>query len=134
MPEEKVPMTVLGKRLLDDELKQLMTVERPTIVKAIEIARENAALLQLNSRAEFHHGGWDTAFAAPFDLVLSNPPYIPTADIEDLAPEVSRYEPRLALDGFCLFGVDGNAEVARAAAASSRGLVGGRHASGIGRR
>jgi release factor glutamine methyltransferase len=38
-----------------------------------------------------------------FDLLLSNPPYIPTAEIETLAPEVRDYEPRSALDG----GVDG---------------------------
>src|SRR4051812_15810793 len=36
---DKIPMTVLGKRLLDEELKHLMTVERPTIIKAIEVAR-----------------------------------------------------------------------------------------------
>jgi release factor glutamine methyltransferase len=41
---------------------------------------------------------WDMA-AEPFDLVLSNPPYIPATDIESLAPDVSRYEPRAALDG-----------------------------------
>jgi release factor glutamine methyltransferase len=39
----------------------------------------------------------------PIDWVLSNPPYIPSGDIDGLAPEVSRHEPRLALDG----GVDG---------------------------
>ena len=39
----------------------------------------------------------------PFDAIVSNPPYIPTADIAQLSPEVSRYEPRLALDG----GADG---------------------------
>lgn len=41
---EKVPMTVLGKKLLDDELKQLMTVERPSVIKAIEHARSNGDL------------------------------------------------------------------------------------------
>jgi release factor glutamine methyltransferase len=41
---------------------------------------------------------WDRA-GGPFDLILSNPPYIPAADIESLAPDVSRYEPRAALDG-----------------------------------
>jgi release factor glutamine methyltransferase len=33
------------------------------------------------------------------DLVVANPPYIPTADIDDLMPEVRDYEPRIALDG-----------------------------------
>ena len=35
----------------------------------------------------------------PFDLILSNPPYIPSGEIADLAPEVRLYEPRAALDG-----------------------------------
>ena len=39
----------------------------------------------------------------PIDWVVSNPPYIPSAEIAALAPEVSRHEPRLALDG----GTDG---------------------------
>lgn len=42
--------------------------------------------------------GWDKA-EGPFDLVLSNPPYIPAGEIESLAPDVSRYEPLAALDG-----------------------------------
>ncbi len=41
---EKVPMTVHGKKLLDEELKQLMTVERPSVIKAIEHARSNGDL------------------------------------------------------------------------------------------
>ena len=44
MAEEKFPMTVKGKRALDEELKHLMTVERPTISKAIEIARGHGDL------------------------------------------------------------------------------------------
>lgn len=44
MSEEKIPMTVNGKRLLEEELKHLMTVERPTIVKAIEVARDHGDL------------------------------------------------------------------------------------------
>src|SRR3954447_24317320 len=44
MSDDKVPMTVLGKRLLDEELKHLMSVERPAVVKAIEIARDHGDL------------------------------------------------------------------------------------------
>lgn len=65
---------------------------------ALAVAQGNADALGLSARAELHHGGWD-APVAPVDLVLSNPPYIPSAEIETLAPEVARYEPRLALDG-----------------------------------
>ncbi|HEY4029547.1 MAG TPA: peptide chain release factor N(5)-glutamine methyltransferase [Caulobacteraceae bacterium] len=71
---------------------------------ALEVARENAALLKLDGRAHFVHGLW--AEGQPdhgFDAVVSNPPYIPTADIDALDPEVSVHEPRLALDG----GADG---------------------------
>src|SRR6476469_1145695 len=62
MSEDKVPMTVEGKRLLDEELKQLMTVERPTIIKAIEIARghgdlsENADYSAAKERQGFIEG------------------------------------------------------------------------------
>ena len=34
-----------------------------------------------------------------FDIIISNPPYIPTSDIEDLSPDVRLYDPMLALDG-----------------------------------
>lgn len=71
---------------------------------ALEVARENAALLKLDDRATFVHGLWaESQPDQAFDAVVSNPPYIPTADIDTLEPEVSVHEPRLALDG----GVDG---------------------------
>nr|WP_295112951.1 peptide chain release factor N(5)-glutamine methyltransferase [uncultured Caulobacter sp.] len=71
---------------------------------ALAVARDNAASLDLNTRAAFLHGDWTAGLGdASFDLVVSNPPYIPTADIETLEPEVRDHEPRLALDG----GADG---------------------------
>jgi release factor glutamine methyltransferase len=66
---------------------------------AIAVAQANADALGLFDRVELKHGGWDAALGETFDLVLSNPPYIPTNDIDGLAPEVARFEPRLALDG-----------------------------------
>lgn len=62
MAEEKIPMTVLGKKRLDEELKQLMTVERPTVIKAIEVARghgdlsENADYSAAKERQGFIEG------------------------------------------------------------------------------
>ncbi|MBC7691599.1 MAG: transcription elongation factor GreA [Methylotenera sp.] len=62
MADEKVPMSLEGKRLLDEELKHLMYVERPTIVKAIEIARghgdlsENADYSAAKERQSFIEG------------------------------------------------------------------------------
>ena len=48
-------------------------------------------------------GDWGTAVRGRFDLVVSNPPYIPSAEIAGLMPEVRDHDPRLALDG----GADG---------------------------
>jgi release factor glutamine methyltransferase len=44
-------------------------------------------------------GDWGASVAGAFDVIVANPPYIPSADIPALQPEVARYEPRLALDG-----------------------------------
>jgi release factor glutamine methyltransferase len=66
---------------------------------ALRIAADNAKRLGMEDRAEFRHGSWDIDFDRRFDLVISNPPYIPTADIKELQTEVREYEPRLALDG-----------------------------------
>jgi len=72
---------------------------------AVAIARENAARLGLSSRVDFMVGDWCAALpeGARFDLILSNPPYIPRAEIESLTKEVRFYDPILALDG----GMDG---------------------------
>jgi release factor glutamine methyltransferase len=70
---------------------------------AAGLAARNAAALGLAGRAAFLCADWDTPLAGRFDLVLCNPPYIPTSDIDGLMPEVARYEPRSALDG----GTDG---------------------------
>jgi release factor glutamine methyltransferase len=40
-----------------------------------------------------------SALGGPFDLIVSNPPYIPTGDLDQLAPEVRLFDPRAALDG-----------------------------------
>lgn len=71
---------------------------------ALEVARENAADLGLAKRATFVQGNWAAGLAsAAFDLVVCNPPYIPSDDIAALEPEVRDHEPRIALDG----GADG---------------------------
>jgi release factor glutamine methyltransferase len=67
---------------------------------ALEVARENAALLGLGERAHFLHADW--AQGQPdghYDLVVSNPPYIATGVIATLEPAVREHEPHLALDG-----------------------------------
>ena len=70
---------------------------------ALSIARENAQRFGLAARANFIQSDWESRLGGNFDIVVSNPPYIPTAAIDDLAPEVARFEPRGALDG----GADG---------------------------
>jgi len=71
---------------------------------AIETAKENAAALQLSERANFLASDWaHYAPDAPFDLVVSNPPYITDEEMAALAPEVAQYDPVLALAG----GADG---------------------------
>jgi release factor glutamine methyltransferase len=67
---------------------------------ALAVARENAANLGLEGRTALFRGNWTEGLAdSSFDLVVANPPYIPTAVIETLDPEVREHEPRLALDG-----------------------------------
>ena len=68
---------------------------------ALGVAAANAATEPHCSNLSFVAGSWFSAFRpqAQFDLVVSNPPYIPSRDIETLQPEINRYEPRLALDG-----------------------------------
>ncbi len=68
--------------------------------EALAVARENAANLDLDGRATFLRTEWAAGFGDhSFDLVVSNPPYIPSADIAGLDPEVRDHDPHLALDG-----------------------------------
>jgi len=64
---------------------------------ALAVARANADALGLSARARFRQGDWAGGLAARFDLVVSNPPYIPAADMAALSPEVRDWEPALAL-------------------------------------
>jgi release factor glutamine methyltransferase len=72
---------------------------------ALVLAKENAARNNVAERIQFLQG--DSFGALPdetrFDLIISNPPYIPSAEIETLEPEVRDFDPRAALDG----GADG---------------------------
>lgn len=67
--------------------------------RAVEQAQKNAERLGLASRAVFRTGNWLEGVTEKFDAILSNPPYIPAADIEGLMPEVRNHDPLLALDG-----------------------------------
>ena len=66
---------------------------------ALTYARRNAATLGLDDRCAFLCGDWWEAVAGRFDVVLANPPYVASGEIEGLMVEVGAHEPRLALDG-----------------------------------
>lgn len=66
---------------------------------ALNVAQENATRLGLERRSRFLASSWGNSVEGSYDLIISNPPYIPSAAIANLAPEVSRWEPKLALDG-----------------------------------
>jgi len=67
--------------------------------EALAWATRNVATHNLQDRAALIEGGWLEEASPGFDVVLSNPPYIPSADIAALEPEVRDHEPRAALDG-----------------------------------
>lgn len=71
--------------------------------EACHTAAGNAALNGVAERASFRQGSWTEGLSGPFDLIVSNPPYIPSAEIAGLAVEVREHDPLLALDG----GADG---------------------------
>jgi release factor glutamine methyltransferase len=85
------------------ELPAALGVGTDISLEALRIARRNAADLGLASRAAFVACNYAAALSGPFDLIVSNPPYIRSADIAGLSPEVRDHDPRTALDG----GVDG---------------------------
>jgi len=82
---------------------------------AIAMARENARRLRLTGAA-FLACEMATALRGPFDIIVSNPPYIATRDLDALPPEVRLFDPRGALDGGC-DGLDSYRAIAAVAAA-----------------
>lgn len=70
---------------------------------ALRVAHDNALALGVGDRARFVAANWFEGLAGRYNIVVSNPPYIASAEIEGLALEVARHDPRVALDG----GADG---------------------------
>ncbi len=64
---------------------------------ALAVVRRNAEALGVARRVEFCLGSWERALPEGFDLVLSNPPYIPTGEMRALARDVINHDPHLAL-------------------------------------
>jgi release factor glutamine methyltransferase len=91
---------------LAKELPSAMIWATDVSQAALEIARSNAECNGVAARVRLFHGdlfGAIGEFTGRFDLIISNPPYIRSAQIDALEPEVRRWEPRGALDG----GADG---------------------------
>jgi release factor glutamine methyltransferase len=88
------------------ELPNATGVGTDISLPALATARDNALHLGVASRAYFVASDYGAALSAPFDLVVSNPPYIASHEIAGLDPEVRDHDPRLALDGG-LSGLDG---------------------------
>lgn len=66
---------------------------------ALEVAQKNVAMLGIEERVTLLQSRWTEKLSGRFDVIISNPPYIPRAEIAMLAPEVKQYDPMLALDG-----------------------------------
>ena len=85
------------------ELPEAFGIGTDVSIAALRTARHNAADLQLAERAAFVACDYAAALSGPFDLIASNPPYVRSRDIADLADEVRDHDPHRALDG----GADG---------------------------
>ena len=88
--------------------KELQKYNRPVKVTATDISADALALAKENAEANeaeivFVQSDLFTRLRGRFDIIVSNPPYIPTKEIDELQREVQHHEPRLALDG----GADG---------------------------
>ena len=71
--------------------------------KAIKIAEINSRNLNLINKAKFRVCDLNKFYTGKYDLIISNPPYIPSKDIKNLTKDIINYEPKSALDG----GIDG---------------------------
>ncbi len=85
------------------ELPNATGTGRDISAEALVVAQQNAVLNGLEARARFEQASWLENIDGRFDLIVSNPPYIPSADIATLDEEVRNHDPHLALDG----GADG---------------------------
>jgi release factor glutamine methyltransferase len=81
------------------ELPHWTGVATDVSAAVLAAARANAVRHKVTSRLAFVETTWLDSVPERFHLIVVNPPYIPSAEIDDLEPEVATFEPRLALDG-----------------------------------
>lgn len=106
-PDSRAPLRILDLGTGSGALLAALLSEYPAAhgvgvdlsQEAARQARDNLARLGLRERAGVLVGRWAEAIAGRFDLVVSNPPYIPSNDIATLDREVREHDPLLALDG-----------------------------------
>lgn len=110
LPTLKTPETVLELGVGSGCLLLTLLLNHTTLAgygvdksrQALQCTLRNAHQHQLHERVHLIQGDWGSAFHGAFDLIISNPPYIPSKDIKNLDPELA-YDPLMALDG----GADG---------------------------
>jgi release factor glutamine methyltransferase len=110
-PDKNARLHVLDLGTGSGALLAAILLERPAATgigidrseAAVKIARNNLASLGLHERAALLCSDWGRALGARFDVVVANPPYIATAEVDKLPREVRSYDPRDALDN----GTDG---------------------------
>ncbi len=101
------------------ELPMALGVATDVSGEALAVAKANAVTHGVADRLSLLKADWYGGVAGNFDLIVSNPPYIPAGEIEGLGPEVRDYDPDLALAG----GADGLAAYRRIAAGAQRFLA-----------
>lgn len=81
------------------ELPDAQVIASDVSRQALDVARDNAQRLGVDDRVSFVEGEWAQPLRehAPFDMLLSNPPYVTAAEVEELAADVRNYEPHTAL-------------------------------------
>ena len=84
---------------LADEVPGARVVAVDLSEDALALARENLARMDVDGRVELRRGDLLAGVVGPFDLVVSNPPYVPAAEYDSLQPEIRLYEPYGAVVG-----------------------------------
>lgn len=81
------------------ELPQAAGLGVDISTEALSMAQFNAKINTVDSRATFHQGNWGEGLVGPFDIIVSNPPYIPLKDKKTLERNVLEFDPHQALFG-----------------------------------
>jgi release factor glutamine methyltransferase len=81
------------------EVPELRVIATDTSAEALAVAAANAQRHEVADRVDLVHASWADGIAEAIDMVVSNPPYVTTAEVADAEPDVRDYEPHVALLG-----------------------------------